>query len=365
MKFTLPNINGKIFFSKNVFFFGIILSFFSFFISSSPSLAIDTQTISAHPTYYSDTDPRSRSWFIYSLPAGITKQDSVTVVNNEKQPLTLKVYAVDSTKDNNGNFALRLENEKKTDIGAWVKISSSEVTLNPGEHKNIPFTISVPGNAKIGDHSGGIVFQLAPQKSTNTKGMAINVVSRVGVRIYETVPSADQLNMAVGNIKYSIENYHLAVTFTVSNNGTVHVSPTGLLEVKDMFGRVQDRIPLDSQLGIILPGKPLTLTIPTNALTPIFGWETASVAIYYSPTKAAFGTLVVPPSPWGAFIIAFIIFLLVAIVILKRHLVINKGKENQMVLAPHIWIYAGAILLGTIAFSAIIAFLLPHLLGGM
>ncbi len=222
MKLTLSAIGKKIIFF-HIPFFGIFLFLFSSFLFITQTHAIETQTISAYPTYSTYTDPRSKSWFIYSIPAGVTKNDSVTVVNNEKQQIIVKVYAEDSIKDNNGNFTLAAQDAVKTGVGSWVKMSVSEVTLNPGEHKKIPFTITIPSNAAIGDHSGGIVFQMAPQKSTTDKGMAINVVSRIGVRIYETVPSADQLNMSVRNLQYSIVDNHISVTFTVENNGTVHV----------------------------------------------------------------------------------------------------------------------------------------------
>lgn len=318
MKFILPTISKKIIFLRNITLIGMFLAVSSLFFLTTPVHAIDTQSISAYPTYSTDTDPRSKSWFIYSLPAGVKKTDSVTVVNNGKQPLVISLYAVDSTKDNNGNFTLAAEGVKST-VGGWVSLSAKEVTLNAGERKSIPFTITIPANTSVGDYSGGIIFQLAPQKSTTTTGMALNVISRVGVRIYETVPSADQLKMTVSNVKYSLENNHVAVTFTVENNGTVHISPTGVLSVRDTFGRVAESIALDSQLGVVVPGKPITLTVPTHVLAPLFGWETATVAIYYSPTKAAVANVLVMPNPWAAVVIVAIVVVLVGLFVMMKH----------------------------------------------
>ncbi len=356
MKFALPSISTK------AIFLGIFLFFLGLFPFTTPVHAIDTQTISAYPTYSTDTDPRSKSWFIYSLPAGVKKSDSVTVVNNGKTQLTIQVYAVDSVKANDGSFALAALEQPRNSIGAWVSLGQKEVTLNPGEHKKIPFTISIPLKAASGEYSGGIVFQLAPQKSTTSKGMAINVVSRVGVRMYETVPSADQLKMSVSNLKYSIVDNKLAITFTIENNGTVHVSPTGVFQLRDVFGRVADMVNLDSQLGVVVPGKPTTITIPTNVLAPIFGWESATVAVYYSPTKVASATMVILPSPWGIFIIALVLLFIAALLILRRKLV-NVKKDNSMTLAPRVWVIVGCILLATVACSALLAFLFSYLFG--
>ena len=87
----------------------------------------------------------------------------------------------------------------------------------------------------------------------------------------------------------------------MENKGTVHISPTGMLEIKDMLGRVIERKPLDSLLGIVVPGKPVTITVPTQILFPILGWDSATVAIYYSPTNAAVSRIAFVLNSWSMY----------------------------------------------------------------
>jgi hypothetical protein len=353
MKTILP-------FQKYFFIGFVFLCSFSLLFSAVPAFAVDTQTISAYPTHASDADPRTKSWFIYSIPAGVQRNDSVTVVNNGTEPITLKVYPVDSLTANNGSFALANDNAPKSDVGAWITMSTSEVTLGPKEVRNIPFTIAIPANATEAEHSGGIIIQETKAKKLTNKGLNINVISRIGVRIYETVPGAEQLNMDVRNLQYSVINNHLTFTFTAENKGTVYVSPTGMLEVKDMFGRIIDRISLNPLLGTIVPGKPVTVTVPTQVLSPVLGWDTANVALYYSPTKAAVASILFMPNPWSAFILVFVILLIVSFFVSRKYLVRFKGKNHKMVLAPHVWIIVIGILFGTIIFSSLASYILSY-----
>ncbi len=359
---NLPSIFKKFVFGRNVL---LPLLFFvlTFFLFVVPVLAVSSQTISANPTNPSPSDPRSKSWFIYSLPAGVTKKDTVTVENNSNQPITLKVYAADSLKTSQGGFALANEDAAKKGLGSWVKLSVAEVTLGPNEERNIPFTISIPAQTPTGEYSGGIIFQeTQPQKFTGGNGVGINVISRVGVRIYETVPGVNQLSLAVKDFRYSVADNNLIFSFTVENKGTVFISPTGTLEVKDMIGQVISDIPLDNILGVVIPGVPRTIVVPTQIASPIFGWNTASVALYYSPTKTAMASIVFMPNLWPLYIIVFLIVLFVLYLLLRKKLVGAKGKLLTNKPSAKVLLGVGAILLGTVIFSYLIVYLFGLLL---
>lgn len=362
MKTILPKIFKKSIFSS--FFQITLFSLVALFLFALPVLAVETNTISAYPTHPSDTDPRSKSWFIYSIPAGDSKNDSVTVVNNGTEPVTLKVYPADSTKTKEGGFALTNIDAVNTDIGSYIKLETSEITLAPKEVKKINFVITMPENATKGEHSGGIVFENTTPRKVKTNKMNVNVISRVGVRIYETVPGDEQLSMNVSDLKYSVVNDYLSFTFKLQNTGTVHVTPKGMLELKDMVGRVVERIPLDNLIGTVVPGEPVSVKVPTHVLSPVLGWNSATVAVYYSPTKVALATTTFMPNKWGAFIFVFIVLLIVVSFTAKNLLVHKKAHSRKVTLAPHIQLIVGGILLGIIVVSGLIALYLNSYFGG-
>lgn len=364
MKMYLPD-NYKKLLSRFAFALLLVLPFVS-----SPSLvsqvsAIESQSISAYPAHPTDADPRSKSWFIYSVPAGDNKQDEVIIMNNGAEPVTLKVYPADSTKTKEGEFALTNAGVAKKDLGGWISMDTTEVTLAPKEHKAIPFTITVPANAQRGEHSGGIVFENTKPKRVVNKGMNINLISRIGVRIYENVPGNEQLAMSVKNLKYSVSSdNNLNFDFDVVNTGTVHSAPKGILAVKDIFGRTIETFPLESLLGTVVPGEPVHVTVPTHILSPVVGWNSVDVAIFYSPTKAALGHLTYMPNPWGVFVIMFVLLGLVAYFAAKNKLVHTTEKTHKTVVAHHIKVIALCILLGVILVSGLISFLLSQYFGG-
>lgn len=328
MNNILPFKNNKLFAVKSALA-GIILSFLLLTLFVSPALAVDSGTISANPTKFSDNDPRTRSWFIYSYSAGEIRNDSVTVENKGTEAITVKVYPVDSTTTSDGGFALANENTPRKGIGAWVKINTDAVTLAPNEKRVIPFTISIPANAQKGEYSGGIVFENTTPKNIKNKKVNINIISRVGVRIYETVPGPEQLNMEISGLNYSIVDNYLNFTFNLKNKGTISVSPTGTLQIKDMFGRIINTTPLEKLLDITNPGQSITINVPTNMLSPLFGWNTADVAVYYSPTKAAVANLIFIPNPSITYATIFVILLLIALLVIKKYRAHKKPKHTK------------------------------------
>lgn len=364
MKKYLPNYYIKSF----VHFAFVLLLILPFLANSSivsQASAIEAQSISAYPANPTDADPRSKSWFIYSLPAGENKSDAVIVMNNGKEPVTLKVYPADSVRTSEGEFGLANSNVPKKDLGGWITINTNEITLAPGETRNIPFVITIPENAAKGEHSGGIVFENVKPKKVTSRAMNINLVSRVGVRIYQTVPGNEQLEMAVSNLTYATtpEN-NLVFNFDVENLGSVHAAPKGMLTVKDIFGRVIEQFPLEPLIGTVVPGEPVHVSVPTKILAPVVGWNSVEVAVYYSPTKAAVKHLTFMPNPWGVFGVLFVLLSVIAYFAAKSKLVHRTEKTHKVVVAHHIKIIAVCILLGVILLSGLISYLLHFYFGG-
>lgn len=247
--------------------------------------AAEQGSLGAYPTNFDSSNPKTKSWFIYELKQGITKEDSITVVNNSDRSLDVKVYPVDATTTSDGAFALLNEDQRQNDVGSWINMANSTITIEPRGHREVPFTISIPKYATVGDHAGGIVVQEVKKTNVATQGIGLNIVSRIGTRIYENVPGDKVINLDVRDLAYKIVNDRLEFTFTMENQGNVILTPTGRLDLKDQSGKVIDTITLNN-LGSIFPRKPTSLTAKLDKTGPLFGQFTATLTINYSPTKA-------------------------------------------------------------------------------
>src|SRR3989344_4276145 len=152
-----------------------------------PAFALSTGGLGGYPAHPDPTIPYSESWFIYNLDLGERKEDAIVIFNSTDEPETVKLYPVDSVPSNQGNFALESQDAPRDGVGAWITLQENVVTIPPGESREIPFTITIPRNTDVGEHSGGIIIQKAvPGKAEGEA--AASIVTRVGIRVYETVP---------------------------------------------------------------------------------------------------------------------------------------------------------------------------------
>src|SRR5689334_20025407 len=121
LRIKIKNLGIKI--TGILLFLTLLLNFFS-----SPIFA-DQGSLGAYPTNYDPSNPKTKSWFIYELKPGETKEDSITVVNTKNVPVRAKVYPVDATTTADGAFALLNENQKQSDVGSWVTMSNNIVSI--------------------------------------------------------------------------------------------------------------------------------------------------------------------------------------------------------------------------------------------
>jgi hypothetical protein len=231
------------------------------------SYALMTETVGVLPAYPDNSVRFSDAWFLYHLNLGESKLDAVRLINNKDETVVLKVYAVDAVSTVDGGFALVPEDAPRNDVGGWVKLATNEVELLPNTEKLIPFTFTVPKNADAGDHAGGIVIQEVETFENFTSGTGMRIVSRVGARIYQTVPGEVKKSFEVTRFDWRLElntvrswwrdflDINKKTTFFVGikNTGNVRITPKATVEVRNMLG-MKTAILTDRDLGVVFPG---------------------------------------------------------------------------------------------------------------
>lgn len=258
----------------------------------------------------------SSSWFIYSLPLGQLKEDAIEIQNNSAVAEDLVIYAADSTPSSDGGFALKQQVEPMTEVGAWItffpdalpkdtklgvggiielcqlqplspavdqdrpKMSDElkqwcvgkktvEVRLDSLTKTSIPFIIRIPEITDVGEHRGGIAIQKKATERKDQGGSAVILTTRVGVRIYETVPGDVIRKLAIS--KFSVTRSATQPKYTIvlglQNTGNVSLENTSTIQVADTFFKRRDqKIERTTQA---LPGQ--ELVINTDWPRPIFG----------------------------------------------------------------------------------------------
>lgn len=166
----------------------VIVAFFGAFGAAQSVFALSSGGIGGYPANPDPGIQYSDSWFIYNLDTGESKEDSLSLQNTSDQTQTIKLYPVDSVATGDGNFSLRDEKDPREGVGAWIKLTKTLVTLAPGAEESVPFTITIPDNASVGEHSGGLILQKTNAPTVNVGSSGASIVTRVGIRVYETVP---------------------------------------------------------------------------------------------------------------------------------------------------------------------------------
>lgn len=170
--------------TKKYLIYSLVLGLL-FSISSSVG-AIEYGGIGLVPANPDPNNTRTQSIFVETIKPLESKQNEVLVVNNSPVTKTLLIYAVDSQKSSDGAFACAQFADPKQNVGNWITLSESEVTLEPATNKKIPFTIQVPENIGVGEENGCIMVQ---EKNTNLSQSAGATLSfRTGVRVAVTIP---------------------------------------------------------------------------------------------------------------------------------------------------------------------------------
>ena len=103
---------------------------------------------------------------VIELHKGETYKNFFTVTNTSDNPITFKTEIMPyTTIDNEGGVSLQL-NTSETEITKWTQVFwNKEITLEPGEQRNISYVIDVPKDCKLGEQKEAIMLNaLTPNK---------------------------------------------------------------------------------------------------------------------------------------------------------------------------------------------------------
>ncbi|MBI4092423.1 MAG: LysM peptidoglycan-binding domain-containing protein [Candidatus Kerfeldbacteria bacterium] len=326
--------------------------------------AIEYEGLGGRPANPDPNVPNSASWFLYQLPAGATKEDALRIENGSGAAVELIVYPADQTPSSDGGFALKQRAETMTELGSWVTlyptprpvayaedrrsipelcqfavvqaaqaaptadvselktwcggVREAAIRLEPDQAVAVPFVIRIPDNADVGEHAGGLVLERKrPADEPSAPSGGVQLTTRVGVRIYETVPGdiVRQLELTRFTIHPNARQKELVATVGVLAAGNVSIDHTTTLSVSDtIFRRSSQTVERATQA---LRGQELITNI--SLPLPRFGRFSYQAQVAYTDTDGAGQRLMTPTIvrwfvPWLQ--IAVVMLVAVAIIAL-------------------------------------------------
>lgn len=187
-----------------------------------------TGEFSLRPVRPATAEARDRSYVVRTVRPGAELTDRLEAVNLTGAALDLDVAAVDATIGTDGSFTPGTERRAE---GAWLEVTPMRVRIPPRTTAPVDVRIRVPADAAPGDHIATVVAQKAGAPS----GSGVQLVQRVGVRVYLTV---ERPAGGVGTRSFELRALRWvgtprARTFEaeVANTGDLLVEPLGTLTI--------------------------------------------------------------------------------------------------------------------------------------
>jgi len=200
----------------------------------------DNQRVTVGIQTSTATGADNRGHFIYSAPPSGVIRDYVAVANHSLKKVTVRLLSRDATSTSEAPFVPQESAADPVDVGSWIALEKTTVTLKPRTQTIIPFVLGVPESATPGDHVGAIMLSLLAHEPTKP---GVYVEHRVGVRVYLRVDGQLTPELAVTDVSGDWDGGWAmsgrgttTVTYTVRNTGNVRLGADQLVQVSRSLG---------------------------------------------------------------------------------------------------------------------------------
>lgn len=201
----------------------------------------------------------------------------------------------------------------------WVSPVSNLLMVSE-EIKTATIKIVVPANAEPGGHFGVIRFTAVPQ-GPNGNGVALSasigslILLKVNGAITEKMNLIEQY-VSHNNQKGSLfESGPIVLSQRIRNTGSVHLAPTGTIDITDTFGKNVASLKVNDPPRNVLPDSVRRFD-ETWGKKWLFGHYTAHLKLKYGSTSQVIaGTLGFWVIPYKLILITLLILIVVVIIL--------------------------------------------------
>lgn len=314
-------------------------SIFALFIVAVPANAVESGGIGGRPANPDPSNARTKSIFIYELKTGEAKTDAVFLMNNTSKDETISLYAVDGILTNTGAYSCKQAIESKDDVGSWVKLDETQVTLPANSTKQVSFTTTVPDGIDVGEHNGCLVFQSDTDEG-DVQGN-VRVRTRQAIRLVVTIPGDLKKEVGIKSFSVSKLDQYQQFLLTAANKGNVSADIDARVVLRTLWG---SNVYNDGGGYPVLANNELQLNFLNENLPFWGGWYKASSQITYDTRIGVFsvdenGTLTTKQSPAVTVFVnpqagAWVVYVLFAFIIVGLvYFWIIRRRELKMIAA--------------------------------
>ncbi|HET6985610.1 MAG TPA: DUF916 domain-containing protein [Kribbella sp.] len=264
--------------------------------------------------------------YSYTVNPGGQIEDGLVVANSGKAPLSLAVYAADGFTTDAGKLDLLTQDAKSSGVGSWVRAAQGQVTVQPGQSAQVPFTLTVPADAAPGDHMGGIVTSLT--QGGENRRLAIRIRLRVSGELKPSM-SVDDVRMHYSGTANPLAKGDATVTYTIHNTGNAILAARPSTSVAGLFGKGRAEAGDTPQL---LPGESWKVSAKvTGVWAAVRTTGTVTVLPLLTDAAGSTGPLTAVETTTHTWTIPWALLLLVvalAVLVLVAYRLINRTRSR-------------------------------------
>jgi hypothetical protein len=172
----------------------------------------------------------------------VTKTLQLTNRIGETREFTVEVEDFEGSRDPDQAVSLQGRKNGRWSAKDWTKVELEKFTIDHGQRQFFSVTIATPENADAGDHYVSVLVKTSP-KDALAEGQAVHLTSRVGALFFVRVPGDIVEDGALASFQSRRKIYTEAgktrMDTVFANNGTVRVTPSGSIAIKDWLGRTE------------------------------------------------------------------------------------------------------------------------------
>lgn len=204
---------------------------------ASPVTYASSADIGIEPAYPKADNERTQSIFIMTLKPGEQASDGIHIVNSGKEAHTVEIYSTDSSSSVDGSFSCRQHAEAVKDVGKWVNLEKTKLTLEAGQQAIVNFSLVVPKGTGPGEHDGCIAVQDTANLPAKT-GSGVLLGFRSAIRLAVTVPGKIVKHLTIKNVEVKhVANRGVSISPVAKNSGNVSLDVTARAQLVSIFGQ--------------------------------------------------------------------------------------------------------------------------------
>lgn len=197
------------------------------------------------------------------LDPGAKTTKELMITNRTGKTKKFKIEIEDFTGSRDPSVPLILLGEERGpySLKDFLKLEINEFVLEHGQRMVLPVEILIPEDAEPGGRYGSVLIRTVPMlteeeiEKEKAKGQ-IALVNRLGTLFYIRIKGDIKEEGFLKDFKLKdnkkfYEKPLISFQFYFENNGNVHLTPYGIIEIKNFLGKKIDEIEL--QPGFVLP----------------------------------------------------------------------------------------------------------------